>query len=269
MRVCSRVLLLGLVTLLMAWSLGVPAMALQGESHGINVADMDLTVSSRADFYRFANGGWLDSVDIPADRGFVAVRTEINDRVIAQQLDLLQAAATAGGTAAGPDETKATALFAQGLDVAARDRAGIAPIQDALERIAAIDSQEAYYAYLARAPFDGVGVTLHQPFDGVGGTLPLKVMADAKDSTTYALYVALDYPTVGLPNRDYYLADDPALDAVRQTYRDTGAALLSASGYSAKDAAAAAAAVYDFENQLMAATLTREQKQDYGLQYNP
>ena len=64
MPVCSRVLLLGLVTLLMAWSLGVPAMALQGESHGINVADMDLTVSPRADFYRFANGGWLDSVTL-------------------------------------------------------------------------------------------------------------------------------------------------------------------------------------------------------------
>jgi putative endopeptidase len=269
MPVCSRALLLGLVTLLLAASFGVPAMALQGESHGINVADMDLTVSPRDDFYRFANGGWLDSVDIPADRGFVAVRTEINDRVIAQQLDLLRAAATAGGTAPGPDETKATALFAQGLDVAARNRAGIAPIQDALDRIAAIDTHEAYYTYLPRAPFDGVGVTLHQPFDGVGGTLPVKVMADAKDSTTYALYVALDYPTVGLPNRDYYLADDPELAAVRQTYRDTGAALLTAAGYPAEDAAAAAAAVYDFENRLMAATLTREQKQDYGLQYNP
>ena len=221
------------------------------------------------DFYRFANGGWLDRVDIPADRGFVAVRTEINDRVIAQQLDLLQAAAAPGGAAPGSDEAKAGALFAQGLDMAARDRAGIAPIQDALDRIAAIDSSAAYHAYLARAPFDGVGVTLHQPFDGIGGTLPVKVMADAKDSTTYALYVALDYPTVGLPNRDYYLDDDPALAAVRQTYRDTGAALLTAAGYPPEDAAAAAEAVYDFEQRLMAATLTREQKQDYGLQYNP
>ena len=266
---CSRVLLLSLMTLLVAWSVGVPALARQSEGHGIDDADMDLAVSPRVDFYRFANGGWLDRTEIPADRGYVAVRTEINDRAIAQQLDLLHTAAAPEGTAAGADEAKAGALFAQGLDVAARDRAGIAPIQDALDRIAAIDSQEAYHAYLSQAPFDGVGVALRQPFEGIGGTLPLKVMADYKESTTNALYVALDYPTVGLPNRDYYLGDDPALAAVRQAYRDTGAALLTAAGYSPEDTAAAAHAVYDFEQRLMAATLTREQKQDYGLQYNP
>jgi putative endopeptidase len=266
---CSKVVLLSLVTLLMAWSLGVPAMARQSEGHGIDVADMDLAVSPRVDFYRFANGGWLDRVDIPADRGFIAVRTEINDRAIAQQLTLLHDAAAPGGAAPGSDEAKAGALFAQGLDMAARDRAGIAPIQDALDRIAAIDSSAAYHAYLARAPFDGVGVTLRQPFDGVGGTLTVKVMADAKDSTTFALYVALDYPTVGLPNRDYYLDDDPALTAVRQAYLDTGAALLTAAGYRPEEAVAAAHAVHDFEQRLMAETLTREQKQDYGLQYNP
>ncbi len=67
----------------------------------------------------------------------------------------------------------------------------------------------------------------------------------------------------------FALADDPALAALRQTYRDTGAALLIATGYPTEDAAATAEAVYDFEQRLMAATLTREQKQDYGLQYNP
>jgi putative endopeptidase len=266
---CSRVALLSLMTLLVVSSLGVPALARQSEVHGIDVADMDLAVSPQVDFYRFANGGWLDRVSIPADRGFVAVRTEINDRAISQQLDLLHAAAAHGGAAPGSDEAKAAALFTQGLDMAARDRAGIAPIQDALDRIAAIDSPEAYHAYLHQAPFDGVGVMLRQPFDGVGGTLPLKVMADAKDSTTYALYVALDYPTVGLPNRDYYLDDDPTLAAVRQAYRDTGAALLTAAGFAPEDAAEAVADVYAFEKLLMATTLTREQKQHYNLQYNP
>src|SRR5215207_10422410 len=94
-------------------------------------------------------------------------------------------------------------------------------------------------------------------------------MADAKDSTTFALYIALDYPTVGLPNRDYYLDDDPALTAVRKASLDTGATFLTAAGYPSQDAAAAAEAVYAFEQRLMAATLTREQKQNYGLQYNP
>lgn len=265
----SKGVLLSLATLFVMWSLGIPVLARQSAGHGIDITDMDLTVSPRDDFYRFANGGWLERTEIPADRSFVAVRTEINDRAIAQQLELLHAVAAAGGAAPGSDEAKAGALFAQGLDMAARNRAGIAPIQDALDRIAAIDSLAAYHAYLARAPFDGVAVTLRQPFDGVGGTLPVKVMADAKESTTYALYVALDYPSVGLPNRDYYLGDGPALSTARQAYLDTGAALLAAAGYSAEEATTAAADVYAFEQRLMAATLTREQKQNYGLQYNP
>ena len=265
----SRVFfLLSVITLLACLSLGVSATA-QTVGHGISVDDMDLGVSPRVDFFRFANGGWLDRTEIPADRGFVAVRTEINDRAIARQLALLQAAAAPDGAVPGSDEAKAGALFVQGLDLATRNAAGIAPIQDALERIAAIDSNEAYHGYLIRAPFDGVGVALRWPFDGVGGTLPLKVMADAKDSVTNVLYVAYDYPTAGLPNRDFYLDDDPALASLRQAYIDTAAALLTAAGYEPMDAGVAARSVYDFERRLMAATLTREQKQDYGLQYNP
>jgi putative endopeptidase len=121
-------------------------MARQDDVHGIDVADMDLAVSPGVDFYQFANGGWLDRTTIPADRGFVAVRTEINDRAIAQQLDLLHAAAAPDGAAPGSDEAKAGALFAQGLDIAARDRVGSAPIQNALDHIAAIARSDAYHA---------------------------------------------------------------------------------------------------------------------------
>src|SRR5262249_40649616 len=162
-------------------------------------------VSPRVDFFRFANGGWLDRTQIPADRGFVAGPTENNDRALAPQRALLQAPAAPHRAGPRSHPAQAGARFAQGLGLCPRHAAGIAPIQDALERIAAIDSNEAYHGYLIRAPFDGVGVALRWPFDGVGGTLPLKVMADAKDSVTNVLYVAYDYPTAGLPNRDFYL----------------------------------------------------------------
>jgi predicted metalloendopeptidase len=217
---------------------------------------MDLSVSPRVDFYTFANGGWLDRVVIPADRPAFDVFTELTDHTIAQQLALLRAAASPDGAAPGSDEAKAALIFAQGMDQDERDRQGIAPIQDALDRIAAIDSEAAYHAYLQRAVFDGVGATL-----------PLSVLPDLKESTTHALY--LGGPTLGLPNRDYYLDDDPALATVRQAYVDTGAALLTAAGYAPDDARVAAQAVYDFEKALATETLTREQQQDFSLQYNP
>lgn len=235
---------------------GTPAATPVAATHGIDLADLDLAVSPRDDFYRFANGGWLDRVVIPADRPAFNVFSQLTDRTIAQQLDLLRAAGAPGGAEPGSDEAKAAAIFARGMDMAERDRQGIAPIQEALDRIAAIDSLAAYHAYLRQAPFDGIG-----------GTLPLSVLPDLKESGVNALY--LGGPSLGLPNRDYYLDDDPSLAAVRLAYVDTGALLLAAAGYELGEAQAAAQAVYDFEKALAAETLTREQEQDFSLQYNP
>ena len=90
---------------------------------------------------------------------------------------------------------------------------------------------------------------------------------DLNESTTNALY--LGGPTLGLPNRDYYLDDEPSLVPVREAYVETGAALLTAAGYTADEAREVAQAVYDFEKALAAETLTREQQQDFSLQNNP
>jgi putative endopeptidase len=116
------------------------------------------------------------------------------------------------------------------MDTVERDRQGLEPIRDAIDRIAAIDSEDAYHAYLERAPFDGVG-----------GTLPLSVFPDLNESTTNALY--LGGPTLGLPNRDYYLDDEPSLVPVREAYVETGAALLTAAAYTADEAREVAQAV--------------------------
>ena len=224
--------------------------------HGIDLADMDLSVPPRVDFYRFANGGWLDRTIIPADRPGSNVFLQLMDRTIAQQLALLRAAAGPGGAARDSDEAKAAAIFTQGMDMTARNRAGLEPIRDALDRIAAIDSLAAYHAYLQRAAFDGVGATI-----------PLGVAPDAEESGTQAVYVG--GPILGLPNRDYYLGDDPSLAAVREAYVETSAALLVIAGYDSGEAQPAAQAVYDFERALAAATMTREERQDYARQYNP
>jgi putative endopeptidase len=259
-----RVVLITLALLLPLHGIALPVLAqttpiatpVAASVHGIDLADMDLAVSPRDDFYRFANGGWLDRAVIPADRSGYDVFVELTDRTIAQQLSLLRAAVGPDGAVPGSDEAKAGTIFAQGMDMAMRNEQGIAPIQDAIDRIAAIDSLAAYHTYLERSAFDGARATLG-----------LHVFPSFTDSSINSVY--LGGPMLGLPNRDYYLDDDPALAAIRQAYVDNSAALLEAVGYDAGEAATAAQAVYDFEKALAATTLTREQEQDFSLQNNP
>ncbi|HYX07814.1 MAG TPA: M13 family peptidase, partial [Bacteroidales bacterium] len=42
--------------------------ATEETNHGLNLADMDTVVSPGLNFYRYADGGWLKSHPVPADR---------------------------------------------------------------------------------------------------------------------------------------------------------------------------------------------------------
>ena len=78
--------------------------------HGIDVADIDLSVSPRVDFYQFANGGWLERSTIPDDRTQVRTLSQLTDQTIAQQIELLRVAAGPADAVAGSDEAKAAVI---------------------------------------------------------------------------------------------------------------------------------------------------------------
>lgn len=224
--------------------------------YGINPEDMDFRVDPRADFYRYANGGWLDRTTIPADSGEYGVFDEVIDRTTEQLLGLLERLAGSGGPAAGSDEAKAVQLYRQGTDLAARNRQGIAPIQSSLTAIGAIRDLEGLHRYLQTSTFEAVV--------GPFGTF---VIPDLRDSTVNAVY--LSGPFLGLPNRDYYLDDDEASELVREAYVATAAKLLILAGHDAARAEADARAVYELERAFAAETLTREEGQNLSLIYNP
>ncbi len=64
---------------------------------------MDLSVDPAEDFYRFANGGWLDETEIPADRGSYGVFNELDDLTREQLLTLLNEVAESGDLEEGSD----------------------------------------------------------------------------------------------------------------------------------------------------------------------
>ena len=258
MRQRPRTVLLAIVIVLVALSSVAPVLAQERAAPGVNPADMDLAVDPGADFYRFANGGWLDRTELPADEAsYGTYPNELQDRNTALLVGLLTELGAAGTVRPDSDEWKAVRYFQQGTDLAARDAAGIEPIRPQLDEIDAIPDLAGFHQYLQGATFDGI----------VGGLLPIQVSADQQDSQVNTLY--LGGPSLGLPVRDYYLEDDEANEPIRAAYRQTSAELLSYLGDDPERARAAADAVDDLERRLAEPTLTREQRQDRSLTYNP
>lgn len=224
--------------------------------HGIDLADMDLSVAPGDDFNAFANGGWLRDATIRPDRSSTGGFTDLDDDTTRFLLDLMARQAAATDLEPGSDQAKAVAFFAQGMDEAERARLGVEPIRPQIERIAAIESLDDFHAYQQASQFDGVA-----------GALSMGVGTDLADTTRHALY--LGGPWLGLPNRDYYLDDTIGTPEIRQAYNETNAGFLEYAGYAPEEAARLAEAVFELETALAAPTLTREQQQDANLANNP
>ena len=267
-RLHSRALTLLIVTLLAlgqltpvladtATPLASPAASpVAGQPHGIQTADMDLTADPAEDFFRFANGGWLDRTEIPADRASWGVFNELNLKTTNQQLDILEQKASSGDLEEGSDQATVVEFFSQGTDMETRNASGISPLDDELAEIDAIVDQASLEVYL-----------VEHAMDGAGGFFVPFVFANLADSSMNAAY--LSGPLLGLPNRDYYLEDDPANEEVRTVYVEANTRFLVLLGASETDAAASAQAVYDLEKEMAALTLTREEQQDFSIFYNP
>src|SRR5829696_5322919 len=121
------VFLTGLLLLAPAVPSGV-ALA-QHSRYGIDVANMDLGVSPREDFYRFANGGWLERTEIPDDKSSYGTFTELYDLTTDQLLAILEEAGTGNREIPdGSDEAKAVRLWQQGVDVESRYALGLSPL---------------------------------------------------------------------------------------------------------------------------------------------
>ncbi len=255
MRPFARWLAL-LVALLVALPPFSPVLAGGGSAAGVQMADMDTAADPRADFYRYANGGWLDRATIPADRSSYGANTEVSDRNIRILLDLLARQAARADLREGSDEWKAVRLYAQGTDLAARAAAGVGPIRGYVADIDGITDLAALHRFLQGAEFTPVT----QLF-------AMYTEADLRDNGVYAAY--LGGPGLGLPNRDYYTKDDAETKRVQEAYIATGAKLLGYLGYDDAAARRAAQSVLDFERVLAEQTLSREDAQDLSLIYNP
>lgn len=205
--------------------------------------DLDTSVDPAVDFYRYANGGWIDANPIPPGYGSWGSFEELGERNDATIRAMLEAAAT------DPQNDLDRLLgdfYASGMDLDAIEAAGTTAIQPFLDAIDAISSLDELVALLPTLHEAGMLVIF------AGGVTP-----DFDDGTVNQLWLV---PTgLGLPDRDAYFAEGEAPEALRTAYVAHVAAQL---GHLGSPLAAHAAGVMTFETRLAEVHLKGEEKRD-------
>jgi len=205
------------------------------QTHGIAVANMDPSVAPGDDFYRYANGRWIERTVIPPDRGRIGVFSALDDLSNKRTVGLIEEAAKASAPA-GSEVGKIAALYNSYMDEAAIEAKGLAPLRPPLEAITAIhDKRE-----LARA----LGESLRADVDALNNTnyhtanlFGLWVAPGFSDSEHYAAYLLQG--GLQMPDREYYLEDSGGMRDIRSKYRAHVAAMLKLAGFTDTDARAA------------------------------
>jgi putative endopeptidase len=211
---------------------------------GIDLAGMDKSVQPGDDFNEYANGGWLKTAEIPADRSSTGIFLQVFQTAEKRQADLVKGLIDAK-PAAGTDERRIADYYTAFLDTATIEQRGLAPVQPELDAIAALDDKAAFATYLGqnlRADVDPLNATNYYT-DRLFGLFVTQGLQDPAHNMAYLLQGGL-----GMPNRDYYLSADKDMASVRDAYKTYMTALMKQAGIA--DADAKAKKIYALEEKI-------------------
>lgn len=230
-----------------------PATA-QGAAHGVNKADMDMSVRPGDDFYQYAGGGWLKANPMKPEYSSYGVfndLAETNRKQIRELFENLSKEKHAFGSVG----QKVADLYNMAMDSVRLNKEGAAPLQKDLDKVKAFSKKADFTAFIAdQHLYKG------NPFFGIG------VDTDLKNSDLNVMWLSAG--TSGLPDRDYYLNTDADSKKKQEAYRAYLSKIFQLSGYKKKEAEKAAKVIYNIEYQFAEAKMSRAEARDYNKLYN-
>ncbi len=169
------------------------------------VQDLDTTVSPAADFFEYANGGWIKATPIPAaERGW-GVGNLVQEDIYNRLRTISENAAHNDTAKAGSVARKIGDLWTSGMDSSGIDKAGVSPLKPELDSIRAIHN---------------IAGLLHTAawLQGMGVNCLFEDGANQDDKNSNLIIFELWQGGLGLPNQEFYFDRDKRTVNVRAAY---------------------------------------------------
>ncbi len=183
-----------------------PAAAQPPLKSGIDHELLDSKIAPGDDFFDYVNRRWLDKTEIPPDKSDYGSFTILQEQAIAALKQIMETMSQMPDREPGSDEQKVGDFYLAFMDTDRLEELGARPIQPLLRQVRDLEDKDQLAALLGRLPRQGVG-----------GVFACFVNADARASSRTIVYITQSGIT--LPDRDYYLKDQPREKKIREKYR--------------------------------------------------
>src|SRR3984957_1452515 len=242
---------IGVIALLAA-SLFSPASAQQSSAPvskhepALDVTSMDRTIDPCVDFFKYSCGGWMKNNPIPPDQSSWDTYSKMQDENLGRLRGLLEAA-SAPNPGRNPAAQKIGDYYASCIDEKTVESKGTEPLKPELERIARVASK----AEIADVTAAMIRENVLFRFDST---------QDFRDATQ--VIAEADQGGLGLPDRDYYVKDDPKSIDLRKAYVAHVQKMFGLLGDQPDAAAVEAQTVMRIETALAKGSMTRVERRD-------
>lgn len=221
---------------------------------GLNLANLDTTVSAGADFYRYACGGWMKNnplTDEYSRYGTFEVLIENNRK---QLQDLIEGLA-AKENPAGSLSQKIGDLYNMAMDSVTRNQQGVEPIKAELDKIAGLTDKSQIVPMMTELLNNGVGTYFSS-----------YVYADPKNSEMNIFQLAQS--GINLGEKEYYLDNDSVTLNIRENYKKYIVRLFVLAGFPEKEAEQKMADVMEIETAIAKDSYSAVQQRDPEANYH-